>query len=139
MCAGWRGWGSDPSGVVGCSRRRWGAWVRGEEVKGGGSEQPNMSGRKQQFPLGAARPLLGEVQGSHHKGILMWLCPRERLCPAELGGGEVWLRLSFLILLVLGVLKLGCSVTPSQSPAVCGCKQTVPDCSSGWGEGTLSC
>lgn len=119
MCAGWRGWGSDPSGVVGCSRRTWGAWVRGEEVKGGGSEQPNMSGRNQQFPLGAAR---------------------ERLCPAELGGGEVWLRLSFLILLVLGVLKLGCSVTPSQSPAVCGgCKQTVPDCSLGWGEGTLSC
>lgn len=61
------------------------------------------------------------------------------LCPAGLGGGEVCLRLSFLILLMLGALKLGCSVTPHQTPAVCGCKQTVPDCSSERGEGTLSC
>lgn len=51
----------------------------------------------------------------------------------------MWLRLSFLILLMLGALKLGCSVTPYQTPAVCGCEQTVPDCSLGRGEGTLSC
>ena len=69
----------------------------------------------------------------------MWLCPRARLCPAGLGGGEVSLRLSFLILLVWGALKLGCSVTPSQTPAVHGCEQTVPDCSSGRGEGASSC
>lgn len=47
----------------------------------------------------------------------MWLCPRERWYPTGLGGGEVWLRLSFLILLALGTLKLGCSVTSSQTPA----------------------
>lgn len=61
------------------------------------------------------------------------------LCPTGLGGDEVWLGLSFLILLVLGVLNLGCSVTPSQTPAVCVCEKTVPDCSSEWEEGTLSC
>lgn len=47
----------------------------------------------------------------------MWLCPRERWYSTALGGGEVWLRLSFLILLALGALKLGCSVTSSQTPA----------------------
>lgn len=61
------------------------------------------------------------------------------LCPAGLGGDEVWLGLNFLILLVLGVLNLGCSLTPSQTPAVCVSENTVPDCSSEWEEGTLSC
>lgn len=49
------------------------------------------------------------------------------------------LGLNFLILLVLGVLNLGCSVNSSQTPADCVCEQTVPDCSSEWEEGTLSC
>lgn len=41
------------------------------------------------------------------------------LCPTGLGGDEVGLVLNFLILLVLGVLNLGCSVTQSQTPTVC--------------------
>lgn len=45
------------------------------------------------------------------------------LCSAGLGGDEVWLGLNFLILLVLGVLNLGCCVTLSQTPAVCVCEK----------------
>lgn len=82
---------------------------------------------------GGCQAISWEVQGSHQEGTVMWLCP------AELGGSGVRLRLIFLILLVLGVLKLGCCVTPSQTSTLNGCKQTVPDHSSGWGEGTLSC
>lgn len=83
--------------------------------------------------LGDCQATSWEVQGSHQEGTVMCLCP------AGLGGSAVWLRPIFLILLVFGVLKLGCSVTTSQTSVLDGCKLTVPDCSSGWGESTLSC
>lgn len=89
--------------------RRWGAWGRGEEVEGGGSE---LAGHSSTYIWG----LLGRFL---ELARVMWLCP------AGLGGDEVWLGLNFLILLVLGVLNLGCSVTPSQTPAVSVSKQCL--------------
>ncbi|XP_074450806.1 protein CNPPD1 isoform X1 [Larus michahellis] len=140
VCAGWKGWGSDAGGggrvlqgEVGCLDEGRGGQKRG------GSEQPELVGHSSNSPWGLPGHFLGGTRVTPGGDPDMAFPSGERLCPAGLGGGKVWLRLSFLILLVLGALKLGCSVTPSQTPAACGCWQMVPDCSSGRGDGTLSC
>ncbi|XP_074450807.1 protein CNPPD1 isoform X2 [Larus michahellis] len=134
------GWGSDAGGggrvlqgEVGCLDEGRGGQKRG------GSEQPELVGHSSNSPWGLPGHFLGGTRVTPGGDPDMAFPSGERLCPAGLGGGKVWLRLSFLILLVLGALKLGCSVTPSQTPAACGCWQMVPDCSSGRGDGTLSC
>lgn len=109
--------------------RRWGAWRRGEEVEGGGNELASDSSIYIWGLLGHFLKL-ARVTPSRYPDVAV---------PLWAWWGWGWLGLNFLILLVLGVLNLGCSVTPSQTPAVCVCEKTVPDCSSEWEEGTLSC
>lgn len=60
------------------------------------------------------------------------------LCPSGLGGmGLVRAELPYPA--CVGCFESRVLVTPSQTPALCVCEKIVPDCSSEWEEGTLSC